>query len=369
MRSRLTLTVIMIVALAVPVLAQNGPQHATGFTWKSIGESTLLTVTRPWQGATANDALHYLLYPRGTTPPGGYDDALAVAVPIESIVTMSTTLLPHLEKLDELGTLVGIDSLAYVYSQQVRELGASGDVAEVGSGSTVDVERVLTLDPDIALVNSYGGEWDADPYLIRAGVPTVVAGDWVEETPLGRAEWILFTALFYDKLDEGRELFRAIEAEYTALAAQAREQSAKPTVLINAPYQGTWYVSGGQSYAAAFIRDAGGEYVWSDDPTTGALYLDFETVFAEAADADIWINPGTWSSLADGRAEDERFTRFEAFAAGRVYNNNARVAEGGGIDYFESGAANPHVVLKDLIWAFHPELVPDYTPYYYHRLR
>ena len=358
---------LSVLSFAAP--AQEGPRYATGFTFRQTGNATLVTVTRPWQGAGEDDALAYLLYPRGSAPPGGVPDAQPVAVPIRSIITMSTTFLPHLEKLGVLDTLVGIDSLAYVYSPEVRALAGRGEIEEVGSGTMVDIERVLSLDPDIALVNSYGGEWDADPYLVRAGVPTVVSGDWVEETPLGRAEWLLFTGLFYGRLAEARALFREIEAEYVELAGVAREASPKPTVLINAPYQGTWYVSGGESYAARFIRDAGGHYIWADDETTGALYLDFETVFAEAADADVWINPGTWSSLADGRAEDQRFARFTAFADGRVYNNNARVAPEGGVDYFESGAANPHVVLKDLIWAFHPELLPGYEPYYYHRLK
>lgn len=365
----LTMAVLVAVVLAHPVLAQNGPDHATGFTYTSAGRATLVTVTRPWQGATADDALEYLLYPRGTAPPAGYPDALTVPVPVRSIITMSTTFLPHLEQLGVLDSLVGVDSLAYVYSPAVRARAQSGTLAEVGSGSMVDVERVLSLGPDMVLVNSYGGEWDADPYLARAGVPTVVSGDWVEQTPLGRAEWLLFTALFYDKLEQAKTRFARIEAEYLELAALATQVDDRPTVLINAPYQGTWYVSGGRSYAANFIRDAGGRYVWADDATAGALYLDFETVFAEAAAADVWINPGTWSSLAEGRAEDGRFTRFAAFTGGKVYNNNARLSPVGGIDYFESGAANPHLVLKDLIWAFHPELVPGHEPYYYHRLK
>jgi len=105
------------------------------------------------------------------------------------------------------------------------------------------------------------------------------------------------------------------------------------------------------------------------DETAGALFLDFETVFAEAGTADVWINPGAWTSLAEGRSEDRRFAQFRAFRNGMVFNYNARVSPGGGIDYFESGASNPHIVLKDLIWVFHPELLPDYQPYYYQRLK
>jgi cobalamin transport system substrate-binding protein len=365
-----SLTILLwIVVLVVPVAAADGPQYATGFSFEQHEEFTLVTVTTPWQAATREDVKRYILYPRGSRPPSGYDDALAIETPVRSVITMSTTFLPHLEQLGVVESLVGHDALSWVYSPAVRARGEAGLVTEVGSGNMVDVEQALALAPDVVFTNSYGGDWDAHPALERAGLPTVISGDWVEQSPLGRAEWILFTALFYDKLEIAEQLFGEIERSYLALSRLAGSVPERPTVLINAPYQGTWSVSGGDSYAAQFISDAGGEYVWAEDGTAGALFLDFETVFAEAGTADIWINPGVWSSLAQGRAEDRRFERFTAFVDGMVFNNNGRVSEGGGIDYFESGAANPHVVLKDLIWAFHPELVPGYQPFYYQQLR
>jgi len=282
---------------------------------------------------------------------------------------MSTTFLPHVEALGELDSLVAHDSLGWIYSPAVRERAEAGAIAEIGSGTMVDVERALSLSPDVIFTNSYGGDWDAHPALDRAGLPTVISGDWVEQDPLGRAEWLIFTGLFYDRLEEAREIFEEIESEYLELKGLATTATNKPRVLINGPYQGIWNISGGGSYAAAFIRDAGGEYIWAAEGGAGALFLDFETVFAEANDADVWINPGVWSSLADGRAEDPRFARFEAFENGQVFNNNRRVSPSGGIDYFESGAANPHVVLKDLISVFHPELLPGYEPYYYQKLQ
>ena len=365
-----SLTVLFwIVLLAVPVTAVDSPRYATGFTFEQHEDFTLVTVTTPWQGAAREDVKRYILYRRGTRPPAGHDDALAVAVPVRSVITMSTTFLPHLEQLGVMDSLVGHDSLSWVYSPAVRERANQGLVTEVGSGNMVDVERALALAPDVVFTNSYGGDWDAHPALERAGLPTAISGDWVEQSPLGRAEWVLFTALFFDKLEIAEQIFSEIADEYLALKRLAASVPERPLVLINAPYQGTWSVSGGDSYAARFIGDAGGRYVWADDRTAGALFLDFETVFAEAGTADIWLNPGVWSSLAQGRAEDRRFERFTSFGNGMVFNNNARVSGTGGIDYFESGAANPHVVLKDLIWALHPNLVPGYEPFYYQQLK
>ena len=364
-----SMTVLLWAVLLVsPVTAADGPRHATGFTFEQHDDFTLVTVTKPWQGATTDDVLRYVLYRRGTRPPAGYDAALAVETPVRSVITMSTTFLPHLEQLDEIESLVGHDALAWVYSPAVKTRAEQGHVTEVGSGSMVDIERTLQLQPDIIFTNSFGGDWDAHPVLERAGLPTAISGDWVEQSPLGRAEWLLFAALFFDKLDVAQEIFGEMEAEYLALTRLAESATDRPSVLINAPYQGTWTVAGGDSYAARFIRDAGGNYVWTADRTVGAIFLDFETVFAEAGTADVWINPGVWATLGAGRAEDSRFEQFRSFRNGSVFNNNARISESGGIDYFESGASNPHVVLKDLIWAFHPDLVPGYEPFYYQKL-
>ncbi|MFW5688392.1 MAG: ABC transporter substrate-binding protein [Spirochaetota bacterium] len=344
-------------------------RYATGFSAVENGDLTIVTVGRPWQAATADDALSYVLYPRSATRPEVDGAAAVIPVPIDSIVTMSTTFLAHLKALDRLDSLVAVDSVAFAYEPEVHAMYDAGELLEVGSGPGVDVEQLLALDADVIMVNSYGGEWDAQPALEQAGLPAVVSGDWVENAPLGRAEWLLFTALLFDELDEASDLFAEIEREYTRLTSVARRVQDDPSVLINTPYQGTWSISGGASYAARFIEDAGGAYVWSDDESTGALFLDIETVYAEAGDADVWINPGAWTSLAQGAAEDDRFTEFRAFREGRVYNNNRRMGPGGGNDYFESGALNPHIILNDLIWVFHPELVSDYEPYYYQQLQ
>lgn len=341
---------------------------ATGFTAHRNGDLTVVTVTRPWQGATGDDVLRYVLYPRDTTEPDVDGADLLVGVPIDSIVTMSTTFLPHLTALGALDTLVGVDSIAFAFAPDVHARFDSGEITEVGSGPGVDVEQLLALDPDLIMVNSYGGDWDAQPTLKEAGLPVVVSGDWAENSPLGRAEWLLFTALFYDRFDEGLAVYNRTVRDYRRLQVLASSIQRRPSVLVNAPYQGSWAVPGGESYVAQLIEDAGGDYVWADDESTGALFFDIESVFAEAGDADVWINPGTWTSLEQGAAEDERFTEFASFTNGEVYNYNRRIGPGGGNDYFESGALNPHIVLNDLIWVLHPNLVPDYEPYYYQRL-
>lgn len=125
---------------------------------------------------------------------------------------------------------------------------------------------------------------------------------------------------------------------------------------------------GGRSYVARFLADAGAAYLWTDDETTGSIPLDFETVFERAADADFWLNPGSWTSRAEAAAADKRYTQFRAYQTGAMYNNNARLNENGGNDYREGGLANPDVVLADLVKIFHPELLPDHELFYYRKL-
>ena len=366
-----TVTVEALIAegSAVSSLAR----HAEGFRAYRNGDLTIVEVTRPWQGARENDTFRYVLHPRDQRSPAVAGADVVVGVPIDSIVTMSTTFLPHLDALGRIDTVEAVDSVAYAYNPAVHRMANAGELREVGSGRNVDIERLIVLDPDIVMVNSFGGDRDARPVLEEAGLPVVVSGDWVENRPLGRAEWLLFTSLFYDDLDQALERFREIEGSYGDLAERIEARLAestedRPTVLVNAPYQGTWSVPGGESYMARFIRDAGGGYIWKDTERTGSLFLDIENVYAEAGDADIWINPGVWSSLEQGAAEDERFTNFRAFQDGEVYNNNRRMGPGGGNDYFESGAMNPQRILADLISIFHPGLMPDYDRYYYQKL-
>ncbi len=157
--------------------------------------------------------------------------------------------------------------------------------------------------------------------------------------------------------------------KYLRMADKAKNIKVKPTVLNNAPYQGVWWIAGGSSYAARLIEDAGGDYMWSDNEQSGSLMLDFEAVFEKAADVDFWINPGIWRSLDEARAEDERYAEFKAFQKGSVYNNNRRMNEHGFSDYWESGVANPDVVLADLITIFHPDFLPGHELVYYKKLK
>jgi iron complex transport system substrate-binding protein len=340
--------------------------YASGFDVEYFNNYKLVTVTNPWQGA--DESFQYVLVQCGTPAPDGYDDTQVIQVPIQSVIALSTTYLPHLETLGVVDQLVGIDSYMWTTTPSVQALIAAGEVAEVGSGSTINVEQVLDLEPDLVMAYGIGiPDYDTHPVLLDAGVTVVLNGDFVEQDPLGRTEWMKFMAIFFNREGVAVEAFDQIAQEYTEVAELAAGVDERPTVLVGGMYNGTWYISGGESYTARLLADAGADYLWADEPVVASLPMDFESVYEQAADADYWVNPDNsfWFSLEDVLAGDERYGEFSAAQEGRLYNNNAIVNENGGNAFFESGAANPHIVLKDLVKIFHPELLPEHELVYY----
>lgn len=328
----------------------------------------VISVLTPWQDA--EETFQYVLVQCGTPVPDGFDTAQIIEVPIATLITMSSTYLPHLAALDLEDRLVGVDNPQYINDPDVLAMIAAGNVATVGSGATVDVERILELEPSLVMTYGTGNpDSDAHPQLLAAGVPVAINAEYMETSPLGRAEWIKFTAAFFNREADAETIFAEIDRKYKELAALASTAKQRPTLFANAPYQDTWYMPGGKSYPAQLFADAGATYLWADDPTQGSLMLSLEAVLDKALDADVWVHPGMATTLAELQASDERFAQFAAFRNGAVYNNNKRLNPYGGNDYWESGVTNPHLLLADLIAILHPELLPDHELYYYQQLR
>ncbi len=346
---------------------QVGLEYAEGFTVEYFDTYKVITVLDPWPGS--DTTFQYLLVQCGTPAPEGFDDALLVEVPAMSMVAMETTALPHLVALDLTGRLAGVGDFAYINTPEIREMIAADQVTEVGSGPQADVEQILNLAPDLVMTSGLGDpQNDAHPKLLEAGLTVALDASHMEPSPLGRAEWIKFIAAFFNQEAAAATVFADTAAQYNDLAARAADVGERPTVLMNAPYQGTWYIPGGGSYQAQLLADAGADYLWSDNAATGGEPLSFEAVFERAANADYWLNTGTWNSLDEALAADERFAEFAAVQNGTVYNNNARVNESGGNAYWESGVANPHLILADIIKIFHPDLLPEHELYFYQQL-
>jgi iron complex transport system substrate-binding protein len=338
-----------------------------GFSIEYYNNYKILTIDTPYPGAEEGSV--YLLVQCGTPAPEGMEDAMVIETPIDTFVSMSTSYLPFLAELGLVDKLVAVDSFGFVTTEAVRSKIDAGELVEIGAGAEVNIEAVLDLDPDLVMTYASGSsDYDAHPLLQDADVTVVLNAEYLDLSPLARTEWVKFLSAFFNAEGAANSWFDNIVVEYETLRALAAEVTEKPTVFANTPFDGTWFMPGGNSFIAAQLADAGANYPWQEDGSMSSLFLDFETVFDVASDADYWINVGFFGSLNDLEASDARFADFAAFQNKAVYNYDARTNEFGGNDYWEGAIANPHLVLADLIKIFHPELLPDHEFVYYRQL-
>ena len=199
----------------------------------------------------------------------------------------------------------------------------------------------------------------------KAGIPVIYNADWTEKHPLGKAEWIKFFGALFGKQKEADSIFKVIELEYFAAMELARKAKTKPTVLSGAMYKDVWYMPQGDSWAAQFIADANGEYLWKETEGTGSLSMSLESVLDKGKDADFWIGPGQFVTVAQFEEAHPVYTEFRALKNGNVYTFTANKGETGGVLYYELAPNRPDIVLKDIIKILHPELLPDHQLYFF----
>ena len=341
--------------------------YATGFNVEYRKNYKIVTVKNPWRNA--KKGFQYILVQCGTPAPEGFTSSQIVTVPINSLVSLSTTHLPHLAKLGVVDKLIGVSDTKRVNTLKVVDKIKVGKVTEVGNNQNLNIEKILELNPDLVMTYGVGNpQIDSHPKLLEAGLKVGINAEYMETSPLGRAEWLKFTALFFNQENLAQESFSKIAQKYENIASKTKSSKQLPTVFTGFNFKGTWYIPGCQSYVAKYLNDAGTNHVCVGN-YSGSNPLSFEDVFQRAANSDYWLNVSqSWEKITDILAEDNRYGNFLAVKTGKIYNNNARVNQNGGNDYWESGTSNPDVVLSDLIKIFHPEILPNHQLVYYQRL-
>ena len=340
--------------------------HATGFSVEYQNNYKVVTVKNPWR--EAKTGFKYVLVQCGTPAPKGFKETEVITVPINTVASLSTTHLPHLAKLGVVDKLVGVSNPKTVNTPEVVEKIKAGQIAELGNNN-INVERLLELNPD--LITTYGTgnpQTDSHGKLLEAGLKVAINAEYMETSPLGRAEWLKFTALFFNREGVAEKEFSEIAKKYQDIAAKVQSIKKRPTVFTGFNFKGTWYTPGCKSYVARYLADAGADYLCAEN-SSGSTPLSFEDVFERAATADYWLNVSqSWQNLQDVVTEDSRYGDFQAVKKGNVYNNNVRLNENGGNDYWESGISNPDLILADLIKIFHPEVLPNHKLFFYQKL-
>ena len=348
----------------------NALRYAQRFKMSQKHDFTLLSVSQPWQNAASNTEYHYVLGRDSTGIPPEWQKHTFIHTPAERVVIFSTTYIGLLEALDELPSVIGVSGPGYIYNKKLLERYHRSELYDVGSDQQVNFERIISLQPDLVFL--YGIKADVSRLIQRLDqmdIQTVICADYLEDHPLGRAEWIRFFGAFYDRNSQADSIFSSVASRYEKLIETLPDDRKKPTVFLGLPWKDTWYVAGGNSYAAQLIIDAGGMYVWDHISSSEAIPYDLESVFGTIASADIWLNPGSAVDNKDILATDKRLEHLTAFKEGRIYNNNKRMGEGGGNDYWESGIIRPDRILKDLIHIFFSEEVHPDTLYYYKSIK
>ena len=346
---------------------------AENFSVEYFNNYKVVTVSDAYDGASE---FNYVLVQCGTPAPSAEDfpaDTQFVDIPVGDVITLSTTQLPTLTQLGLIDHLVGVDSFDYINTEEALTRIEAGEVEAVGFSSEINVELVLSLEPDMVLTYGFDPATDAHPVLLDAGIFTALDASWRELSPLGRAEWIKFTALFYNVESEANTVYTDIKTQYQdaqQLALSVAEED-HPTVLINSflGYADAWFIPGDDTYVGQLVRDAGGDLLLTEEGSVESNGLSLETVYEGALDADVWLTDTfAVNSQADMLALDERFGDFEAFQSGNIWNNNRDENVNFGNNYYELGVTNPHLILLDLVAIFHPELLPDHDFTFYHQL-
>ncbi len=338
-------------------------KKATHFSVEFHENYKLVSVINPGKGS--EKTFRYLLVNKGTQAPDINADAI-IQVPIERMVCFSTTHLPLLEYLDQQNSLVGFPNTDYISSDKIRKLVEEGKVKDLGSDMDVNVEELLVLQPDIVMAYSMGDHTNQFQLIERGGIPVVYNADFMENDPLGRAEWIKFMALFFNEEEKADSVFNAIEERYDSLKSLTEDVEEKPTVFCGILYGESWMMPGSRNFGAQFFKDAGAKYLWDDNDEEGNIRLSFEHVYEKAHDADFWIGVGSYSTFREMQKTDNRYAVFKAFKEQQIFNYNAKIGPSGGNAYFELGYLRPDLVLSDLIKIFHPEKLSE-EPFYFHQ--
>ena len=339
----------------------------------TFDEATGVTVTyedsyKVVEVATLDGAApqRYVLLQCGAPQPdlsGPLSKAQVVEVPVDDVITLTTTNLPHFDELGAADTVTGVGTGDFVTTQSILDRIAAGEVRDYATAEgQPEAEKIIGAQPDVLIVDAFGDAIVEEAQrFYDAGVPTVLSADFNEQTLLGRAEWLKFTGLFLNAEDVAQQTFDGIADEYAAVRDAAAAADKRPSVFVNTPIEGTWFMPGGNSYFAAAISDANGDYVFAHDDATYSLELDIETVLDKADDADVWLQAGSVNgSLQDLVAVDERFKEFMAFKDGQVWAYDKALSPGGGNAVFETAYTRADIFLSDLVKILHPDVLPDH---------
>lgn len=327
------------------------------------GDFVTAEIADPWHDGRLLGS--YALVDRNKQVPEGLDKEFTIIrVPLERSLVCSATNTSAIGELGELKRIAAVsDGSYYAPSDTISRLIALGSISDIGNSMSPAPEKIVEAEPDAILVSPY--ENSGHGVIESLGIPIIDFADYLETSPLARAEWMLLLGELYGQRDMARSIYNQVSSDYNSLAAEVDQKtSRRPKVICERASSGVWFVPGGKSYMAAMLRDAGACYPWSDDRSTGSIQLDVASVLDRASDADIWLMRNSPAPTLAGLQSDLALNaRFKAFADGEVYNCDSSVSP-----IFNDIAFHPERILLDFIIIFHPELMEGLETVYYKKI-
>ncbi|GAA4042470.1 ABC transporter substrate-binding protein [Flavobacterium chungnamense] len=349
------------------IIPVNEVKYAKGFSIINYEGFSIVKVSNPWP--EANKIYTYILKEKNGIVPDSLKNNLTINVPIKNIVVTSTTHIPSLEMLGEENSLIGFPNLKYISSQKVRALIDAKKIKELGTNQSLNTEVLIDLQPEVIIGYGLDNSNPTLDNLEKNGLKVLLNGDWNEQTPLGKAEWIKFFGALYGKQELANKIFTKIEKDYLKTLEIAKKATSNPTILAGDMFEDKWYLPQGTSWGCQLLKEAKGNYLWAETTGTGSLSLSFETVLEKAKEAELWITSGQFSTLKEMTDANPHYAQFSAFKNKNVYSFSGRKGKTGGILYYELAPNRPDIVLKDIVKILHPELLTGYKPFFFEKLK
>ena len=336
-------------------------KYAQGFKVQHLDNGIRLIDIQDPQ-AEESTAWHFALVPKELKSFEIPQEYAIVRTPIDKAICMTMLQLADFILLEALDNVSGITSTKNLFNENVLQRVKDNKIFTIGSEGDFDAEVILTANPDVIFISPFKrGGYEA---IKQTGIMLVPHLGYKELHPLGQAEWLKFIGLFIGQEEQANALFEGICERYDHIKEMASKAEHHPTVLSGEMHGGNWYAVGGKSFLAQIFADAGADYVLKDDPNSGGVNIEFEKLYAMAANADYWriLNsfPGEFSYDAL-KASEPRNELFKSFKKHQVIYCNMKLSP-----YYEKAPVEPDVLLSDLVYVFHPEVLPaDYQPTYY----
>ena len=329
---------------------------------------TLATIKNPWK---PGKLLHqYVLVPRTSDirhqTSALPEDATVIEVPIQRAAVFTTV---HCALLTEFGLgdrIVGVADSKYIKIPYIHEQIAKGRIVDCGNGLNPVVEKIMDIKPDVIMLSPFensGGYGKTE----EIGIPLIECAEYMETSPLGRAEWMRFYGLLFGVGEKADAMFHEVDSCYTALKQQATEAGDGRSVIVDKVVGSVWYMPGGHSTIGQMIQDAGGRYPWANDEQSGSLALPFESVLERGGESDVWMlryssdHEWDYRELLSGH---QGYGQLRAFREKEVYGCNVEQSK-----FYEETPFHPNYLLNDFIQILHPDIIGTSSLRYYKKLK